>query len=127
MIINLDAKEMATLVLHMTISRKNVKRGFKSNYGTKEGREVLASYDEVKAALSDVLKLDQEHEEVAEGLHEVHFNIKEVDMLKSYLKWYNTKVEDSIGEKKIHQEDAEQIETLKAIENKVDELIVAYA
>ena len=127
MILNMEQNEMAVLVLHMTIMRKSVRKGFKKNYGSKEGKEVLASYDEVKAALSEILKLDDENAEVPEGPQEIHFNIKEIDMLDAFLSWYNKEVDESIGEKKIHQTDREQLDALKEIKEKVDGLRLAYA
>lgn len=127
MILLMQQKEMATLLLHMTIMRKNVRQGFKKNYGTKEGKEVLASYDEVKTTLSEILKLEEEAGEVLEGPQVLHFNIKEIEMLDSFLTFYNKEVNESLGDKNIHQKDREQIDTLKEIKEQLDEVRAAYA
>lgn len=127
MILLMQQKEMATLLLHMTIMRKNVRQGFKKNYGTKEGKEVLASYDEVKTTLSEILKLEEEAGEVLEGPQVLHFNIKEIEMLDSFLTFYNKEVNESLGDKKLHDKDREQIETLKEIKEQLDEVRAAYA
>lgn len=129
MIIQLEKEEIAILSLHMQMSRTNVKRGFKSNYGSKEGKEVLASYDEVKYALNEKLNLDDTGQDI-EGPQILHFNIKEIRMMDSFLTWYLKELaalDKALGEKKISQEDQYHIELLKTVKDKVDELQAAYA
>lgn len=120
LILQLEKKEMASLVLHMAIMRKNVRKGFKKNYGN-EAKEVLSSYDEVKKTMIQVLEKMGEQE----GKKELHFNIKEIDMLQSFLGFYIEKVEEEIKLNKMSEEDRDQIECLKSIDEKVDILKAA--
>lgn len=115
MILQLERNEMAALVLHMSIMRKSVRKGFKSNYGSRS-KEVLSSYDEVKNTVTQEL-------EVFEGDtgHIVfHFNILEIDMLHSFLSFY-TKELHKFELDKINGTDLEQIKSLESIQEKVEE------
>lgn len=119
MILQLNNKEMAALVLHMSIMRKNVRKGFKSNYGN-DSKKVIASYDEVKNTVATALETTHEDDSCY-----LHFNIKEVDMLFSFLEFYVMQLHDTLDFKKISSEDNEQIECLKMIKSKTEELKAA--
>jgi len=80
MIIELSRVEMAVLSVNMAALRKNVRKGFKSNFGKQEGQEKLEVYDEIKAALNDgIEKTDEEQK------RELHFNKYEIDMLNDFV------------------------------------------
>lgn len=120
MILSLNHKEMASLVLHMSIMRKNVRKGFKKNYG-KDSKETLASYDEVKETIIHTLEGMEEHQ----GEKDLHFNIKDINMLLSFLEFYIPKVEEEIKLIEMKEEDKDQMECLKNIKEKLDILKVA--
>lgn len=125
MILNINKVEMAVLVVHMSAMRQNVRKGFKSNYGRKEGKEVLVSYDEVKTAFQQAIEgLEEDHQAV-----ELHFNIKEVNMLHSFVTWYAAELEltyEAAG-KKAGEEDQKQIDMFNEIKNRVEKVLEDYA
>lgn len=125
MILNISKVEMAILVVHMSAMRQNVRKGFKSNYGRKEGKEVLASYDEVKLAFQQAIEgLEDDSQAV-----DLHFNIKEVNMLHSFVSWYAAELEltfEAAG-KKAGEEDQKQIDTFNEIKNRIEKVLEDYA
>lgn len=125
MILNFNKVEMAILVVHMSAMRQNVRKGFKSNYGRKEGKEVLASYDEVKSAFQQAIEgLEDDSQAV-----DLHFNIKEVNMLHSFVSWYAAELEltfEAAG-KKAGEEDQKQIDTFNEIKNRIEKVLEDYA
>ncbi|MBG9585540.1 hypothetical protein [Cytobacillus firmus] len=125
MILNISKVEIAILVVHMAAMRQNVRKGFKSKYGRKEGKEVLVSYDEVKSALQQAIDgLKEDHQAV-----DLHFNIKEVNMLHSFVSWYAAELEfpfEATG-KKAGEEDQKQIDTFKEIKKRIEKVLEDYA
>ncbi|SGI72142.1 Uncharacterised protein [Mycobacterium tuberculosis] len=125
MILNISKVEMAILVVHMSAMRQNVRKGFKSNYGRKEGKEVLSSYDEVKLAFQQAIEgLEDDSQAV-----DLHFNIKEVNMLHSFVSWYAAELEltfEAAG-KKAGEEDQKQIDTFNEIKNRIEKVLEDYA
>lgn len=125
MILNISKVEMAILVVHMSAMRQNVRKGFKSNYGRKEGKEVLASYDEVKSAFQQAIEgLEDDSQAV-----DLHFNIKEVNMLHSFVSWYAAELEltfEAAG-KEAGEEDQKQIDTFNEIKNRIEKVLEDYA
>lgn len=118
MILLLNEQEMAVLVLHMSVMRKNVRKGFKSNSSVAH-KEALASYDEVKNAVSEVLEgTDEKVEQV------LNFNIKEVDMLHEFLQFYIGELESELSQGKL-TDVANQVTYLKNILVKVQDLKIA--
>lgn len=116
MIIQLEKKEIAALTLHMSIMRKNVRKGFKSNYG-RDSKDYIASYDEVKNTIAKELENMGENEDSCY----FHFNIREIDMLFSFLDFYVNEVDLVINLEKLSQEDKEQMKYLSSIKDKVIE------
>lgn len=116
MILQLEKNEMAALVLHMSIMRKNIRKGFKSNYGT-EFKLYLNSYDEVKVTVTEAL----------EGLNEqdghfiFNFNIREIDMIFSFLEFYIMQLHALVDLNKVNEVDSEQIGYLTTIKEKAKE------
>lgn len=124
MIIELSRVEMAVLSVNMAALRKNVRKGFKSNFGKQEGQEKLEVYDEIKAALNDgIEKTDEEQK------RELHFNKYEIDMLNDFVPWYLLELEvtyETAG-KKLKGEDQKVMETLQGIKEKIERVIENYA
>jgi hypothetical protein len=104
--------------------RKNIKKGLKNNYGKKEGKEALKSFDEVKTNLEDsLLAIEEDNQEAA-----LHFNENQLNMVSSFLDWYIPEIKltyEKAG-KKLHEEDRAQIELLEAAKEKFDQMKVAY-
>lgn len=125
MILRANKLEIAVLILHMSIMRKNIKKGFKSNYKSDKGKEVLSSFDSVKTTLQEGFEaLEDEKKEI-----DLHFNVIEVNTLSSFIDWYIEEVDltfEAAG-KKVKQADKEQMDLLKEIKIKIDELKVQYA
>jgi hypothetical protein len=122
MILRIEQQETGTLLLHMAIMRKSVRKGFKKNYGS-DSIEVLRSYDEVKETLIRVLEGDS-----AAAWYDLHFNIKEVEMLHSFLNFYTEELQKTFDNApKISEEDTQQIQALNNIKIKVNEMRIAYA
>lgn len=126
MIINLKKIEISVLLLHMAIMRKNIKRGFKSNYGQSKGKEMLSSYDIVKDELKTAFEGLEDQPE--SQVKEVHFNIKQVEMLQSFLNWYSLELEltlDSANNN--NKEDREQLSIIKQVQERTKEVLKVYA
>ncbi|WP_256816708.1 hypothetical protein [Cytobacillus sp. Bac17] len=125
MILNISKVEMAILVVHMSAIRQNMRKVLKSNYGKKEGKELLASYDEVKSAFQQAIEgLEEDRQAV-----DLHFNIKEVNMLHSFVTWYAAELEltfEASG-KKVGEEDQVQIDTFNEIKRRIDKVLEDYA
>lgn len=125
MILNISKVEMAILVVHMSAIRQNMRKVLKSNYGKKEGKELLASYDEVKSAFQQAIEgLEEDRQAV-----DLHFNIKEVNMLHSFVTWYAVELEltfEAAG-KKVGEEDQVQIDTFNEIKKRIDKVLEDYA
>lgn len=117
MIVSLNRQEMASLTLHMNIMRKNVRKGFKSNYGH-ESKAVLESYDEVKKSIADELeKLGDQ-----DGTSILNYNIREVNMLSSFLDYYLEQLNKEFKDKKLSDEDQQQIDCMIDVKKQIDEL-----
>lgn len=108
--------EIATLILHMAMIRKNIKRGFKINYGKQDGKELLKVYDGIKEKL--VEKVDVIEDEDSEFILNFELSKEELNMLLSFLDFYLLKIQSEIGEHKLNEEDEEQINILKDIQDK---------
>lgn len=121
MIINLKKEEIAVLLLHMTISRKNVFKGLKKNYGAKGSVDLLDSYDEVKTSLETEIKIMEEDG----SKKELNYNIREIEMIASFTAWYVEKLEYTlIKAGNTNKEDKKQLDILKHIKYKVNRLQV---
>lgn len=119
MILKTSRLEIAVLILHMSIMRKNVKKGLKSNYGRDEGKEILQSFDSVKSTLEASFEvLEDDGKET-----ELHFNVVEVNTLSSFVDWYTAELEvtfEATG-RKVPEADQRNINTLKEIKDKIDQ------
>lgn len=124
MLLKANKLEIAVLILHLSIMRKNVKKGLKNNYGKKEGKEILQSFDEVKVNLEDSLYLlEEDHQEA-----EIIFSENELNMVSSFLDWYIPEIELTYeaAKKKLHKEEQEQLKLLQAAKEKFDEMKLEY-
>lgn len=110
--------EMATLVLHMSIMRKNVKKGFKSRYGKKEAKELLNHFDDLKKCLVDGLEGIEDENDYYEKI--IGFSERNITILSEFLNWYISEVKLEIGDYEMDKEDKEQFERLADIQEKVN-------
>lgn len=128
MIVNMKGQAVATVVLHMSIMRQNVRNVFKKNYGKQQGKQLLESYDEVKNTLEKVLGTEEAETEEklleeAQEVHEFHFNVLEVQTLSSFLNFYIPTLEDFLKKSGTIQEaDQGQLDTLVEVKGELDEL-----
>lgn len=122
MILTLDKREIACLILHMTVMRTNIKNVLKSNYSKKEGKEHLKVYDQVKECFKNDFKLIQE--EVEQFKVSMTFNEKQIEMLLSFVYIYIEKLDAFLEEAKAKnkKENREQMELLKQIKDKLEVL-----
>ncbi|MGG5253520.1 hypothetical protein ACQYAD_08495 [Neobacillus sp. SM06] len=114
--LSLERSEIAILVLHMNIMRKPIKKGFKSNYGLKEGRRLIKEYDSLKLQLED--KINQEEETQI-----FIWNENEINMLRSFLNWYVLEISSSAETQGANIENDEQFKILTGIHNKVNRTV----
>lgn len=79
--ITLNQLEEATLLLHMTAIRKNVKKGFKKAYESQEAKQNLMIYDKVIESLKSSC--------LGESAATVYyFESEEINMILSFLNFY---------------------------------------
>lgn len=119
MILNLNKTEVAVLLLHLTLMRKNVKKGFKKK---ENGEEVFNSFETVRLSLEEAIEKmeDKEIETI-----ELHHNIKEINTLDSFLSWYIEKLERTLIESgRITKEDKGQIESLISVHQQTINLLM---
>ncbi|MEF7566342.1 hypothetical protein V4V35_25465 [Bacillus infantis] len=115
--ISLSRVEVAVLIFHMNIMRKNVKKVFKKNYGKEDGKELLSYYDKSLDKLADLLESVKEGEEGSLDMDE-----KEMNVLSSFVSWYALELEltlDQADSKK--NEDEAQLQALKDILEKLEQ------
>lgn len=122
MILILDKREIAFLILHMTAMRTNIKNVLKSNYSKKEGKEHLKVYDQIKERFKNDFKLIQD--EVEQFKVSMTFNDKQIEMLLSFVYIYIEKLDTFLDETKAKhkKENQEQMELLKQIKDKLENL-----
>lgn len=120
MILTLKKIDAAVFILHMSIMRKNIKKGFKLNHGKSEGKELIKVYDEVKEALDRGMEpLEHEEEEM-----EIDFDEKQIEMIYSFSNWYIPELEKTLKKAgKINKEDQRQLYILKEIKEKTEQVI----
>lgn len=107
--------QVAAVILHMGIMRKNLKKGLKRNHGNKEAKELINIFDQAKEKLEEALLILEvtPEEDTQEAL--LIFEQSELNILGSFLSWYVTEIEISyeVAGKHLHQEEKEQMELLK--------------
>jgi hypothetical protein len=120
MIFKAKRKQLAALVLHMSVMRKNIKRGLKSNYGSKEGKELVKVFDKVKSQLQEaLLQLEDDLQEST-----LIFEENELTLIHSFLSWYVTEIDVTYQKagKQLDQEEKEQIELLKDFNKQIESM-----
>lgn len=120
MIVTVNKLQIAVVVLHMSIMRKNVKKVLKSNYGSKEGKGLLNIFDGAK----EQLEVAFESLEKDTDLIQLNFNENELNIICSFLSWYIREYELTyeVAGKELHQEDKEQLDLLKDFNSKLESL-----
>ncbi|MBH0176221.1 hypothetical protein IHV09_21940 [Fictibacillus sp. 23RED33] len=131
MILTLNKVETSVLLLHMATMRNSVKKGFKKAYGSKEGKELLKRFDEVKEQLEkEIGALTQEEVEKVslEDRTDFHFNVNEFDMIYTFVMWYKPELQKLLkAAGKIKEEDQEQLNTLQGVIDQMEEVKLQYA
>lgn len=119
MILRLRQSETAVLLLHMAMTRKSARNTFKRNHKT-EAKELLESFDQVKAALEIII---EEAKESQDKINHLHFNINEIKLLQSFLKSYIPILSKTVTEAGSLEEDVKQIKVLDMIEKQSSKLL----
>jgi len=123
-VFKVNKQQLAALVLHMSIMRKNVKKGLKSNYGSKEGKELVKVFDQIKEQLQEaLLTLEVTPEEDTQETI-LLFEENELILMRSFLSWYVTEIEVTyeVAGKHFDQEEKEQIELLNDFNKQLESL-----
>jgi len=112
-LVSLKTKEEATILFHMSIMRKSVKKGFKKTYG-KEGKQHLKTFDDIHSTFKSQVEID--------GLEqtEYYFDQEEIVLLLNFIDWYIPELEKSLkASGGVSEEDQQQITALMDIYNKL--------
>lgn len=115
--LTLEREELGLLVLHMSVMRKAIKKGFKATYGLLDGRKKLKLFDEIKDKLSSDFDEDMD-------IFIFYLAADEIDMLASFLNWYVKELSKSTEE--LDAENKEILKILEQVNEKVcylDELV----
>jgi hypothetical protein len=105
--IKLTNVEAATIVLHMSIMRKNIKKGFKKNYGIFEGKKYLKIYDGIVNSIGE--EVDEEFETIYIDLNE-----KEQELLYSFLDFYLKQLSSQAEKEGLRAEKEETYQLLQS-------------
>lgn len=109
--------EIATLILHMSLMRKSIKKVFKSNYGKKDGKELLNVYDSIKDLL--VLEIEQIEDQDEELEKIILLNDQQYNLLIQFLSSYLFEIELELEGNKISDENKQHIEILFQVKEKL--------
>lgn len=121
--LKLDKFEAVILSVNMQTLRKNIKKGFKVTYGKKEGQKHIEVFDQVKQALNEGIEQTEEGQQ-----QDYDFQEAEINMLRSFLPWYllELKTLQNAASKTLNKDDEKNIETLEAINKKIERIIENY-
>lgn len=114
MILQVNNKDAAALVLHLKITRKNFKNLLKSKYSA-DRKRYLNAYDYVVAECAEVLEQELDNKDL-------HLNIVDLSVLAAFLKAYVSKANEEFEKAKI-KDDEGHIQTLQNIQQECERLI----
>lgn len=116
MIVVIDKKEAAAMTFHMNIMRSSFRNILKKKYRN-EMKEYMASYDYIKTEATSATELEKDS-------HELHMNIKDLEILQAFLQAYLTKAQKVNDEAKLN-DFQEQLNALSSVKSKADECLIA--
>ncbi|WP_208592335.1 hypothetical protein [Gracilibacillus suaedae] len=119
MLLRLDQGETALLLAHMAMTRKSARNTFKRNHKN-EKKELLQSFDEVKANLEHVI---ENSEAASDQVYDFYFNVREIKMIYSFLASYIPLISDTVKKAGVKDGDKEQIEALEKIKEQTYKLL----
>lgn len=93
--LTLKGSELTVYVLHLNVMRKTLKKGFKANYGSLEGKRMIKLYDSIKERLETDLELIEEV-----NLFTYDLAPEEINMLQQFTTWYVNEIKVSIDTEK---------------------------
>ncbi|UOQ47231.1 hypothetical protein MUN88_14265 [Gracilibacillus caseinilyticus] len=120
MLLRLKHSESALILLHMAMTRKSARNTFKRNH-KKESKELLASFDEVKEELEKAV--DQTDENQGFLVTDYHFNVREIQMLYSFLSSYIPLLSDTVKKAGDKDEDRYQVLDLQRINVQLQKML----
>ncbi|WP_018931355.1 hypothetical protein [Gracilibacillus lacisalsi] len=119
MLLRLDHSETALLLAHMAMTRKSARNTFKRNHKNVK-KELLQSFDEVKANLEYVI---ENTEEASDQVYDFYFNVREIKMIYSFLASYISLISDTVKKAGVKDGDKEQIEALEKVKEQSYKLL----
>lgn len=87
----LENKEVATLLFHMSVMRKSVKKGFKKTYGLLKHKTYIKTYDSIVEDLKELASNEGEK-------YFLNLDEQENEMFQDFLKWYVVELEKDLGD-----------------------------
>ncbi len=87
----LENKEVATLLFHMSVMRKSVKKGFKKTYGLMKHKTYIKTYDSIVEKLKSIASDEGE-------TYNLQLDDQEDEMFQNFLKWYVAELEKNLGD-----------------------------
>lgn len=109
--------ELAMLILHMSIMRKEIKKALKRNYGFWEGKKRLNVYDSI---LDKITSFNEK-----KTLHDIELDDDELSMLHAFLSTYTVEIERQAQRENMSVESSEVFKLLSDILGKVEGLQIA--
>lgn len=116
MIVVIDKREAAALTFHMNIMRPSFRNILKKKYRN-ELKEYIASYDYIKSEATNATELEKVS-------HELHMNIKDLEILQAFLQAYLYKAQQVNDEAK-SDDFQEHLNALTSVKLKSDECLSA--
>ncbi|AXM89732.1 hypothetical protein B379_11585 [Anoxybacillus ayderensis G10] len=109
--------ELAMLILHMSIMRKEIKKALKRNYGFFEGKKKMNVYDSI---LDKITSFNEK-----KTLHDTTLDDEELGMLHAFLSSYTVEIERQAQKENVNVENSEVFQLLSHILSKVEGMKIA--
>ncbi|MBE2941959.1 hypothetical protein HPK10_01965 [Anoxybacillus flavithermus] len=109
--------ELAMLILHMSIMRKEIKKALKRNYGFFEAKKKMNVYDSI---LDKITSFNEK-----KTLHDIALDDEELSMLHAFLSSYTVEIERQAQKENMNVENSEVFQLLSHILSKVEGMQIA--
>lgn len=115
--VKLTNDELAMLILHMSIMRKEIKKALKRNYGLFEVKKKMNVYDSI---LDKITSFNEK-----KTLHDIALDDDELSMLHAFLSSYTVEIERQAQRENMNVENSEVFQLLSHILSKVEGMQIA--
>ncbi|MCX8047400.1 hypothetical protein CI793_11150 [Anoxybacillus ayderensis] len=109
--------ELAMLILHMSIMRKEIKKALKRNHGFFEAKKKMNVYDSI---LDKITSFNEK-----KLVHDISLDDDELGMLHAFLSSYTVEIERQAQKEKMNVEKSEVFQLLRNILSKVEGMQIA--